>query len=157
MASIPSYLLGASIEKIKVPKLESDPLSRLPNELVRTIQCLWVGSRIRRREQFFASVPEKKKETFSGRYNWLRPCVNFLHPRHSDSVLKEPDDFHQIIFVFSKSSLTSRGTCFHVLQSCKVDFCPQRGPLAPRSLWTALHKIVLESVQRKIKIIVKYF
>ena len=54
-------LLGSPIEKVKVPKLEANPLSRLSYELVRTVQRLWVGSRVRRRKQLLATVPENRE------------------------------------------------------------------------------------------------
>ena len=54
-------LLGSPIEKVKVPKLEANPLSRLSDELVRTVQRLWVGSRVRRRKQLLTTVPENRE------------------------------------------------------------------------------------------------
>ena len=55
------HSLSSPVEKVKVPELEPDPLPRLPDELVSTIQGLRVGSRVGRREQFLATVPEKRE------------------------------------------------------------------------------------------------
>ena len=62
-------LLCAPIEKVKVPKLEANPLSGLSDELVRTVQRLWVRSRVRRRKQLLATVPENREceETIRGK------------------------------------------------------------------------------------------
>ena len=66
-------LLCSAIEEVKVPKLEANPLSRLSDELVSTVQSLWVGSRVRWRKELLATVPEKIQceETIRGIRNLL--------------------------------------------------------------------------------------
>ena len=74
------YLLCSPIEEVKVPKLKPNPLSRLSDELVRTIESFWVGSGVRRREQLLATVPEKRecKETILAENFFLRIFRNFF-------------------------------------------------------------------------------
>ena len=55
------HSLSSPVEKVKVPELEPDPLPRLPDELVSTVQGLRVGSRVGRGKQFLATVPEKRE------------------------------------------------------------------------------------------------
>ena len=68
------YLLCAPIEEVKVPKLETNSLSGLSDELVRTVERFWVGSGVRWREQLLATVPEKRecKETILAENFFLR-------------------------------------------------------------------------------------
>ena len=117
-------LLGSPIEKVKVPKLEANPLSRLSDELVRTVQRFRVGAGVRRREQLLATVPEKREceETIRG----IRDLAK--------------DFFLRIFQNFFVGFSTFRGTCFREWQSCTADSFPQLGLLAPRSSWTGLEK-----------------
>ena len=74
------YLLCAPIEEVKVPKLETNSLSGLSDELVRTVERFWVGSGVRWREQLLATVPEKRecKETILAENFFLRIFQNFF-------------------------------------------------------------------------------
>ena len=74
------YLLCAPIEEVKVPKLQTNSLSRLSDELVRTVERFWVGSGVRWREQLLATVPEKRecKETILAENFFLRIFQNFF-------------------------------------------------------------------------------
>ena len=140
------FLLCASIEKVKVPKLEANPLSRLSYELVRTVQRLWVRSRVRRRKQLLATVPENREceETIRGKdwkqSSWKLFSQDFHLPRNLFPWMAK---LHSRLFpstrpsgtpIFVNRAAEDHFSIFHLyLYLYLFLYCISTAPLAHRS------------------------